>query len=229
MLPRRSIFENIIYSDLFYRFLERYTSDFSMATQKVDPIFCKNIGTSSTTDLSCCYPDNQNTQTCRDIFNGPEAIFRGCNSNCLTSCSDTNYIYSSVLQNTTFDGDGSAPIHRYRICANVPNIAGYLSQNVLEPNISSRVERYISRDAPDDALKNITFALTDCLTATCRNARQPDYCNYKCSAVNLITNSTTPNITGIDLCLNTLCNGLENSLPFADADVVGIGASVPNH
>jgi hypothetical protein len=200
-----------------------------MATKSVDPIFCNNIGSSSTDDLRCCYPDNQNTQICHDIFNNSKVFSYGCGSDCLTSCSDTRFIYSSLLQNATFEGNGSAPVRRYRTCANVPNIAGYLSQNVLEPNISSQIERYISRDVPDDSLKNITSALTDCLTATCRNARQPDYCKYKCSAVNLITNNTTPNITGINLCLNALCTGQENSLPFADADVIGIGASVPNH
>jgi hypothetical protein len=144
MLPRRSTFEIASTQGLRYRFLKRYTPDFSMATQSVEPLFCNNIGSSSTDDLRCCYPDNQNTQICHDIFTNSKVFSYGCGSDCLTSCSDTRFIYSSLLQNTSFEGNGSAPVRRYRTCANVPNIAGYLSQNVLESNISSQIEGYIS-------------------------------------------------------------------------------------
>ena len=76
-----------------------------------------------------------------------------------------------------------------------------------------------------DDLMNITSGVTECLTATCHNARNDANCSTPCAAVNLLLNYTTPNVTGINECLGELCNGRYNSLPFADADVVGIGVS----
>ncbi|RYP12446.1 hypothetical protein DL765_007345 [Monosporascus sp. GIB2] len=39
----------------------------------------------------------------------------------------------------------------------------------------------------------------------------------------MLLNSTRPNIGGVNECLNKLCTGGYESLPYADADVVGIG------
>lgn len=196
--------------------------------QHGDPLFCEGLG--STADkLQCCYPDAQDAQTCRNNFNNPNvATFsQGCwTGNCLRDCQDVVVMYSSITQQDALEGNGLAPIRRYLTCANVPNMAGYLDQNVLEPDILSQVEKYIPRNATTDGLKNVTLAVTECLTATCRNARHPKSCEAQCSGVNLLMNSTTPNVRGLNQCLGTLCTGGYDSLPFADADVVGIGVSV---
>ena len=102
-------------------------------------------------------------------------------------------------------------------------MAGYLSQNPAKSNIVSEVEKYISRNATNDALKNVTFAVTECLAATCRKARHSKVCRPQCARVNLILNGTTPNLQGVSQCLDSLCTGGCDSLPFADQDVVGIG------
>ncbi|CAO2655593.1 Nn.00g043960.m01.CDS01 [Neocucurbitaria sp. VM-36] len=196
-----------------------------MASDRGDPIFCENLG-KSTDNLQCCYPDDQNARTCRTNFNNPDVpTFSGaCETrNCLHDCQDVSIIYSSKTQGDAYEGNGLAPIRRYLTCANVPNMAGYLSHDVLGSSIRSQVEKYIPRDDNAAALKNITSAVTECLTATCGNARHPNTCHTQCSGVNLLTNSSTPNVQGINQCLSTLCTGGYDSLPFADADVVGIG------
>ncbi|KAF2823696.1 hypothetical protein CC86DRAFT_408724 [Ophiobolus disseminans] len=194
-----------------------------MASQPIDALFCPDIGNVSTSNFHCCSASKQNSSLCREIFNNPNVFTNGCGHDCLANCSRVDYIYGSILQDTGLEGNGVAPIRRYLTCANVPNIAGYLDQNTLEPSIVSTVEKYIPRDAPLDARKNVTLAVTDCLTATCRNARQPAFCNYQCAGINLLTNGTTPNMAGLNECLRELCTGQQRSLPFADADVVGIG------
>ncbi|KAF1845103.1 uncharacterized protein K460DRAFT_103095 [Cucurbitaria berberidis CBS 394.84] len=197
-----------------------------MVQKRGAPLFCENLG-STKDDLRCCYPDSQDASTCRYNFNNPDVhtFSGGCDEtgDCLGDCQDVSVIYSSLTQDDALKGTGIAPIRRYLTCANVPNMAGYLDQDVLTPDIRSQVERYIPRNATERSLKDITFAVTECLTATCRNARHGNACEVQCSGVNLLVNSTTPSLHGINQCLNTLCTGEYDSLPFADADVVGIG------
>ena len=71
---------------------------------------------------------------------------------------------------------------------------------------------------------NVTSAVTDCLSSTCRNSRGKDDCyDSYCSPAMLLANSTTPNITAINRCLHKLCHSGDDALPYADADVIGIG------
>jgi hypothetical protein len=102
-------------------------------------------------------------------------------------------------------------------------MAGYTSQGLLQDNISSIVEPHVSPDASAQNLTRITAAVTECLTQTCRASRHKSVCTSSCSAVNMLINNTAPNIEGVNSCLNTLCTGGYDSLPFADADVIGIG------
>ena len=154
----------------------------------------------------------------------------GCDGgNCISSCQNTKLLYSSEQQDDPYMGNGRAPIRRYLTCANVPAMAGYLSQHVLEKNVSSTVSRYIPQGTTKDDMKAVTLAVTDCLTSTCRNARNKGSCRSSCSAVNLLTNNTSPNLQGLDECLNSLCTGGYHSLPWADADVIGIGVCICNH
>jgi hypothetical protein len=195
-----------------------------MASQDAQPIFCDKIGTASP---ECCYTSEQNSPICRGIFSRDPSVFNDvCDDGlCLQHCAKPSFIFGSILDREAWDGTGVRPIMRYRTCANMPNMAGYLGQNLLEPTILSQVEDHLPKTASSDALKNVSLAVTDCLTATCRNARDVERCGYACSGVNLLINSTTPNITGLNECLNTLCTGNQSSLPYADADIVGIGVS----
>lgn len=198
-----------------------------MAMRHTDPLFCDNVGETNNS-LQCCYLDDQDSPICQENFNNPKkkTFLEGCpNRNCITDCQNLTLLYSSILQVDPTEGNGKGPIRRYLTCANVPNMAQHFSRSVLDPKISMQIERHVSRDASIDSLKGITFTVTECLTATCRNARDKEICQNQCSSVNLLINSTTPNITGLNQCLNSLCTGNYHSLPYADADVIGVGVS----
>jgi hypothetical protein len=194
---------------------------FSMALPTANPIFCDNIGNA---EFECCEAANQDSRTCRRFFSPELPILHPvCNNvDCLERCSDPKFIFGSLLE-LTGNGTVDVPIRHFRTCSNFPYLAASLNQSALDPAISSQVQNYVPRDASNEALKSITFAVTDCLTATCRNAREPEHCRHPCSGVNLLVNSTTPSLSGLNECMNLLCSGNETSLPFADADVVGIG------
>ncbi|KAJ8116867.1 hypothetical protein OPT61_g1812 [Boeremia exigua] len=191
---------------------------------KFEPIFCEKVG-DRTNGLQCCYPSEQDSPVCRRNFNNQTAtIFEDDNGKHPAEyCRNVHKLYASKIGDDASIGNGVAPQRRYLACANFPNMARYLHNGILDPSISAEIEQYITNEIDDQALKNITFAVTECLTATCRNARDSTLCRHSCSGVNLLVNSTTPSVQGLDKCLDTLCTGRYNSLPFAVADVVGIG------
>jgi hypothetical protein len=193
-----------------------------MALQPVQPFFCNNIGNLT---LNCCLISDQNSKECNALFGDRAAVFGTDDPppNYLEGCANLEFIYSSVLDNTAWSGTGTRPYQRYQICASLSNMIDYRNQSLLGRNIRSKVEDYVPTKASSDQLKNISRATTDCLTATCQNARDTDHCAYKCSAVHLLVNSTTPNVKGMHDCLHALCTGNSKSLPYADTDVVGIG------
>jgi hypothetical protein len=125
-----------------------------MTSKDEQPIFCRNIGTATP---DCCYASDQNSPTCRSIFSSEPSVFDDvCDNNtCLEHCSDPGYIFGSILDREAWTGSGVRPIHRYRTCANVPNLAGYLDQNLLNPTILSQVDGHLSQNASRDALKNV--------------------------------------------------------------------------
>ncbi|KAF1952564.1 hypothetical protein CC80DRAFT_508022 [Byssothecium circinans] len=190
-------------------------------------LFCDNVGKATDkVPLNCCYANNQTSPTCKRIFNPYSNTFKngGCpNGNCLAECSNITMLYESLSQDDYLEGDGRGPIIRYRTCINVPTMAGYLRQSGLSPTITDVIANNISSEATDAQLKNVTAAVTDCLASTCRNARKNDVCKNVCSPVSMLTNSTAPNVDGVNRCLHLLCRGGYNTVPFADADVVGIG------
>jgi hypothetical protein len=194
------------------------------------PIYCDSIGLNPTT-LPCCQANNQSASACRSNF-GPnnQTFTHVCLSgDCISDCRNVSLLYSSAIQDLAYFGNGQASIRRYEACANVPAMAGYLSAGILSPFISSSISPYISQNASNDGLKSVTLAVTECLTSTCSNARNRGRCKEQCSAVNLLINSTTPNVEGLNACLHNLCTGGYKSLPYADADVIGIGVSVLVH
>jgi hypothetical protein len=154
---------------LLQRF-SRLTLTSVMASPDAPAIFCSKTGTAAP---ECCYPSHQDSLECRHIFSSGSSIFNNVcgNGTCLHDCSNSRFIFGSVLSKEVFNGNGERPIDRYQTCSNVPNMARYLNQNMLKPTILSRVEGHIPRNASRDALKEVTLAVTDCLTATCRNAR----------------------------------------------------------
>jgi len=190
-------------------------------------VACIDIG-SGATGLSCCHVHNQSDPTCQDIFSQQDGLLqKGCQSDhCVADCQNARILYSSLVQ-TNLNGSGQVPIARYAACVNVPAIFRSLSQGALTPNFSSAAQQYVSTNITENSLQNITSTVTDCLSSTCRNSRNSDLCydNY-CSPVKLLANSTTPNITAINGCLNQLCYSGFSALPYADADVVGIGVGV---
>jgi len=198
-----------------------------MDTNYNDAVACIDIG-SGATGPSCCYANNQSDLTCLEVFSQQDGLLqKACQSdNCMVDCQNSTVLYSSLVQTNLF-GNGQGPVTRYAACVNVPAIFRSLSQGVLSPNFTSSARQYIPTNTTEDSLQNITSTVTDCLSSTCRNSRNSDLCydNY-CSPVKLLANDTTPNITAINGCLNQLCYGGFSSLPYADADVIGIGVCV---
>lgn len=182
--------------------------------------------------MRCCYPGDQDQPACRDNIKLGADKFSDANFldvTVLERCQQPWKIFSSRLKDGDFNASDVLPRLRFSVCANAPNMARYLSQGRLEPDILEEVEQYISRNASEDSLKSITSAVTDCLTATCRNARNNTRCQRECAGTKLLSNSSTPNLTGVDQCLDLLCTGegfVYDSLPYADSDVIGIGVSI---
>ncbi|CAI6316941.1 unnamed protein product [Periconia digitata] len=190
------------------------------------PLYCQDIGDPTKPGLDCCYPDNPSSSACQAAFDSQAKTFgpNVCSSgNCLEDCSNVSTIYQSILEIDGFSGNGYGPKRRFATCVNVPAMAGYLSQSSLPSNITSAIGSNISPRAAESQLRRVTSAVTECLTMTCRNARSAEKCRQDCSAVNMLHNSTQPNLQGVDQCLTSLCSTQYDSLPFADADVVGIG------
>lgn len=187
-------------------------------------LYCDNIGDTAN-GLQCCYLNDRLSPVCQRNFLANNNTFsRGCPSgNCITDCQNIGILYSSENQNDPYEGNGRAPIQRYRTCANVPAMVGYSSQPFLTSALPTSINTYVPADTSQDDLKKVTAAITECLTQTCRASRNKTACESNCSPVNMLTNNTTPNLLGVNQCLNTLCTGGYNSLPFADADVIGIG------
>ena len=187
-------------------------------------LFCDNIG-ATFSDVRCCYINDQTTPTCRRNFNASGDTFKvGCNNgDCISECQKPTILYSSDIQDEASTRNGQAPIQRFRTCVNVPAIFGFARQDSLDEDTTAAVGWHIPRDSPDAALANVTNVVTECLTQTCKASRNPSACSQPCSAVNMLVNSTRPNIGGVNGCLNKLCTGGYASLPYADADVIGIG------
>lgn len=190
-------------------------------------LFCDNVGRTYS-DLRCCYINNQTSSTCHDAFNATGPTFHGgCDDrDCVSQCQNTTSLFMSASQDDVITGNGLAPIQRFRTCVNVPTMAGFASHGVLSDEIAVLVNRHIASDVPPAGLENVTNAVTECLTQTCKASRRRRLCSRDCSAVNMLRNSTTPDIRGVNQCLNVLCTGGYHSLPYADADVVGIGVFV---
>ncbi|OCK87740.1 uncharacterized protein K441DRAFT_592582 [Cenococcum geophilum 1.58] len=174
--------------------------------------------------MSCCYTNDQSNPICERLF-PPEGSFLkyGClTGNCVNDC-DPRKLYNSTLQQNGA-GNGQMPILKYMACANIPSIASYANRDVLSPNITKSIQKFIFPHTTEDSLQNVTSAVTDCLSSTCRRSRDSTFCytNY-CSPVKLLRNNTSPNLEAIHTCLNTLCDKTVKALPWADTDVIGIG------
>lgn len=188
-------------------------------------IACSGLGTAD--QASCCFANQQAGPVCQAIFSSQELkLFeKGCPSqDCTADCANLTQLYSSTLQED-LGGDGSGPRTRFAACANVPSVARAASDRLLSANISAIAERYISPSAGAEELRKTTAAVTECLSSTCGNARRRDLCfDDYCSPTRLLINNKSPNITAVNNCLSKLCSmGNFNALPYADADVVGIG------
>lgn len=204
----------------------------SNLTTTSSPIACINIG-STTKSVDCCYPDSLSSAVCQQIFDTNNGTLKkGCTgqvdpAGCLSQCHRRSILYGS-LQQDVLQGNGVGPIRRYSACVNVPSIFNALNNNVLTGDFADSAQRFLGSNngsAPD--VPSITNTVTDCLSSTCRNSRGKDDCYYNhCSPVRLIGSDGVPNITAIDGCLDQLCSSGYNALPWADADVVGIGVWV---
>jgi hypothetical protein len=200
-----------------------------MATAASNQLACLGVGLNFNS-LECCSLSNLTSSTCQDAFYSPRNILSlGCREgaqNCLQDCSDTELLYSSLVQENG-TGTGSWAISRYQACVNLPSIARQSQFQQLPSNISDVVAQYIPSNISESRIQNISSAVTDCLSSTCRNSRGRNNCyNNYCSPVKLLSNSSSPNVTAVNECLNYLCSNPYQSLPYADPDIVGIGVII---
>ena len=187
------------------------------------------------TRQNCCRVSDQNSTACRTLFAPSTGLLdRACltsaeTCNLYQRCRSPESLYVSAEQNDE-KGDGSLLLARYRACANLPNLARLSSAGVLVPFIQQAVQRHLRLPVESEivlSLQEITASVTDCLASTCRSAREANSCRDNvCTPVHLISNSTLPNLGGVNDCLWNICNAGTGALPWADADVVGIGVSV---
>jgi len=189
-------------------------------------IACVDIGL-SVPHLGCCSADDLSNPTCGKVFSAQEGVLqKGCQGNCVQDCQNAAVLYTSHIQDN-LTGNGVGPVQRYAACVNLPSIARAASRGVLTGGFGATVRNFIPANTTDDSLRGITSTVTDCLSSTCRNSRQSGGCyDDYCSPVRLLANNTTPNITAIDRCLSKLCSSGYSALPYADADVVGIGVYI---
>ncbi|KAF2841390.1 hypothetical protein M501DRAFT_1014191 [Patellaria atrata CBS 101060] len=192
------------------------------------PIACVDLGLRNGT-LPCCYEeDSPNNPVCETAFLQTDIhkslLQLGCpGGDCLAQCRDPRLLYTTLLADN-FTGHGDAPIARYRACTNLPAISRSISRGTLDRTLAESAEGYIPSNVPEDILQTITASVTDCLSSTCRNSRDPNFCyNDYCSPTRLLINSSTPNVQEINNCLYRLCHSEHRALPYADQDVVGIG------
>ncbi|KAK4139057.1 uncharacterized protein C8A04DRAFT_16200, partial [Dichotomopilus funicola] len=154
----------------------------------------------------------------------------------LNRCRSPSTLYVSVEQLNTDDtnpsADGALLLARYKACANLPGLILLSRNGLLTPYIDAVVRAHIDPPlGPDESeldmvLGEITLAATDCLSATCRGGRDRGDCfESVCSPVRLMRNGTLPDVRGVNGCLNRICSAGTGALPWADADIVGVGVS----
>ncbi|KAI1381675.1 hypothetical protein F4677DRAFT_403896 [Hypoxylon crocopeplum] len=214
---------------------------------------CINIGNGTElsgngTQFQCCETTKPDSPACQSAFPDRDGMLdKGCSHSfltkdvdgCIAGCQNLPLLYGSYFQIGDLSASGSGPKERFAACVNVPAIAKAMKANAsgastgsgdqgadlisLPENFMAKAEEYIEGDFTDDGLKNVTSAVTECLSSTCRVSRCPTSCYSKCSPVALLANNTTPNVTAISDCVSTLCGNGYNSLPHADPDITGIG------
>jgi len=193
-----------------------------------EPLYCDKLGTQN---FECCFSDNLQAPACRNFLKSTAYILQGgCpTGDCVRDCQNVSTIYRSLLQDYQFIGDGKAPIRHFRTCALVPSLAR--NQGVFDEETSRVIAQFIPPKTSQRALTTITSATTDCLSTTCRVARNRPRCWDNCAPVRLLINNTTPNVRNINDCMHDLCTGGYNSLPFANDDIIGIGVCLdfPNN
>jgi hypothetical protein len=177
----------------------------------------------------CCFANNQTSSGCSGFFGESGGILQAAcpSGNCIADCGKPALVYSLETADTHIY-DQRVSIQRYWACANLPSIANYKSKGVLNDKLSRIAGDYIPPDYTNLSIEVVSSVVTDCLSSSCRNSRRRDLCyDTHCSPIKLLSEDRIPNITAINSCLYRLCTSGLNALPFADADVVGIGVSSP--
>lgn len=167
--------------------------------------------------LCCSFSSDGLSSSC---FNWTDPDYIQCPSgDCLHDCKNVSLLY----QPPSMDANGGS---NYDVCLGLPVLYGYHTQDLIPSNVMSQINPSLSNATSNDMMA-ITDAVTHCLLSTCDQARDSSICKAACSSTSLLINSTTPSMEGINACLVTLCGSspLTSALPFANADIAGIGVS----
>lgn len=192
-------------------------------SNRATPIFCPNLGVHPQGITSeCCFLDDQTGGDCGIAF-GSGSFWTKCpTGNCVDDCQNAAFLYESPrsLNNTE-----TLPFN-YWTCANLPNVAHLLDEDILIPNVTSHIRQFIPQNTDATALANVTSMVTRCLTGMCDSARDSTDCENACLPVKLFNENMAPDLDGISDCIYTLCHAEMGSIPFADSDVIGIGVCI---
>ena len=136
---------------------------------------------------------------------------------CVKDCLQPSSLYENVSQVTY---DQAIPL--YAICTATTNITRTVATTSDPPDVLT--EHFPISDV--SIFEQISASATTCLVETCQQGRHPEDCDRLCSPTHLLVNNTTPSLQGQSDCLMALCSS-RVALPFANADVSGIGVRRP--
>ena len=150
--------------------------------------------------------------------------------NCLEACQNLELLYEvpPLRPQIEWESNDSANtssdlVTLYGLCAGYANISQALSNNSLPLKEAAHAKTYFPSTTESD-LRNVTGAVTTCLSDTCSNAVDSSSSLVECSPGQLVLNGTTPHLLGAQECFKKLCKST-SGLPFGNQDVVGPGVS----
>lgn len=169
------------------------------------------------------------------VYSGPECLSaeeflslgfeKLCPSgNCVHDCLEPGDMYGNVSQAHPLEGTSyDPPPPLYAICYAVANMTRKIHDGLIPGEQADVLRPYFPYTQESD-LREVASAVTQCLTASCAEARPGSGCESFCSAPNVLLNSTTPSLFGLYDCMTGLCSN-SKVIPFANQDIIGIGVS----
>ena len=152
--------------------------------------------------------------------------------NCINDCYNFTRLFQSVPDHIRIDPlkygrqDGSNPpdVTFFGLCSNLANVTA-LAYTDAGSKIKS-IFSVLSATEGITASRNVALNISNCFSNTCESTRDPSICTAYCSAADMVTQDNFLDISGNTYeCISTLCSS-DCALPYANADIFGIGVGV---